>query len=101
MIRNNIGFGRIDSLLKDGKIEDISCSGPNIPVYLYHKEYENIRTNIVFEEEELNSFIFLLAQRSGKNISVAKLILMPLFPMALACRKHLGERLLLTEVRLR
>jgi flagellar protein FlaI len=72
MIRNNIGFGRIDSLLKDDKIEDISCSGPNIPVYLYHKEYENIRTNIVFEEEELNSFIFLLAQRSGKNISVAK-----------------------------
>jgi flagellar protein FlaI len=72
MIRNNIGFGRIDSLLKDDKIEDISCSGPNIPVYLYHKTYENIKTNIVFEEEELNSFIFLLAQRSGKNISVAK-----------------------------
>lgn len=72
MIRNNIGFGRIDSLLKDDKIEDISCSGPNIPVYLYHRAYENIRTNIVFEEEELNSFIFLLAQRSGKNISVAK-----------------------------
>ncbi|MCE8428378.1 MAG: type II/IV secretion system ATPase subunit [Candidatus Methanoperedens sp.] len=72
MIRNNIGFGRIDSLLKDDRIEDISCSGPNIPIYLYHKTYENIKTNLVFEEEELNSFIFLLAQRSGKNISVAK-----------------------------
>jgi len=72
MIRNNVGFGRIDPLINDDKIEDISCSGPNIPVYLYHRKYENIRTNIVFEEEELNSFVFLLAQRSGKNISVAK-----------------------------
>lgn len=72
MIRNNIGFSRIDPLIRDDKIEDISCSGPNIPVYLYHRKYENIKTNIIFEEEELNSFIFLLAQRSGKNISVAK-----------------------------
>jgi flagellar protein FlaI len=72
IIRNNIGFGRIDPLIKDGRIEDISCSGPNIPVYLYHRNYENIKTNLLFEEEELNSFIFLLAQRSGKSISVAK-----------------------------
>ncbi|CAG0949598.1 Type IV secretion system protein PtlH [Methanosarcinales archaeon] len=72
MIRNNVGFNRIDPLIRDEKLEDISCSGPNIPVYLYHRKYENIKTNIIFEEEELNSFIFLLAQRSGKNISVAK-----------------------------
>ena len=72
MLRNNIGFSRIDPLINDEQIEDISCSGPNIPVYLYHRKYENIKTNIIFEEEELNSFVFLLAQRSGKNISVAK-----------------------------
>lgn len=72
MVRNNIGFGRIDPLMRDTEIEDISCSGPNIPVYLYHRKYENIKTNIMFEEEELNSFVFLLAQRSGKNISIAK-----------------------------
>jgi archaeal flagellar protein FlaI len=72
MVRNNIGFGRIDPLMRDTGIEDISCSGPNIPVYLYHRKYENIKTNIIFEEEELNSFVFLLAQRSGKNISIAK-----------------------------
>jgi flagellar protein FlaI len=72
MLRNNLGFGRIDPLIRDDKIEDISCSGPKIPVYLYHRKYENIKTNIVFEEEELNSFVFLLAQRSGKNISIAK-----------------------------
>lgn len=72
MLRNNIGFGRIDPLMRDAGIEDISCSGPNIPLYLYHRKYENIKTNITFGEEELNSFVFLLAQRSGKSISIAK-----------------------------
>ncbi len=72
MHRNNIGFGRIDPLMRDPGIEDISCSGPNIPVFLYHRKYENIKTSISFEEEEINSFVFLLAQRSGKNISIAK-----------------------------
>jgi len=72
MVRNNIGFGRIDPLMRDPEIEDISCSGPNIPVFLYHRKYENIKTNLVFKEEELNAFVFLLAQRCGKNISIAK-----------------------------
>lgn len=72
MIRNNVGFGRIDPLMRDNEIEDISCSGPDIPIYLFHRKYENIKTNIIFEEEELNSFVFLLAQRSGKSISIAK-----------------------------
>lgn len=72
MIRNNVGFGRIDPLMRDGGIEDISCSGPNTPVYLYHRKYENIKTNVIFEEDKLNNFVFLLAQRSGKSISVAK-----------------------------
>jgi archaeal flagellar protein FlaI len=72
MIRNNIGFGRIDPMMNDADLEDISCSGPGIPIYLYHRRYENIKTNIIFEEEEANSFVFLLAQRSGKNISIAK-----------------------------
>ncbi len=72
MLRNNVGFGRIDPLIRDDRLEDISCSGPDIPVYLYHRKYENIKTNIVFGEDELNAFVFLLAQRSGKNISVAK-----------------------------
>lgn len=72
IIRNNIGFGKIDPLMKDNGIEDISCSGPNTPLYLYHRKYENIKTNITFEEEELNSFVFLLAQRCGKGISIAK-----------------------------
>ena len=45
--RNYIGFGRIDALLKDPLLEDISCDGVDVPVFLYHKKYQNIKTNVI------------------------------------------------------
>jgi len=69
LIRNYIGWSRIDPLMKDPQLEDISCDGTRIPLFLYHRRFRNIRTNIVFEAEILNSLAITLAQRSGKHIS--------------------------------
>lgn len=66
---NYVGYGKLDVFLKDPMIEDISVVGADTPVYLYHRKYTNIETNIVFEEEELNEIIMKLAQISGKSIS--------------------------------
>jgi flagellar protein FlaI len=69
LIRNFIGWSRIDPLMKDTNIEDISCDGNKIPLFLYHRKYRNIKTNIAFESDVLNSLAITLAQRSGKHIS--------------------------------
>ncbi len=69
LIRNFIGWSRIDPLMKDPLLEDISCDGNKIPLFLYHRRYRNIKTNISFESEVLNSLAITLAQRSGKHIS--------------------------------
>ena len=69
LIRNFIGWSRIDPLMKDTQLEDISCDGSRIPIFLYHRKYRNIQTNIAFEAEDLNSLAITLAQRSGKHIS--------------------------------
>jgi archaeal flagellar protein FlaI len=69
LIRNFIGWSRIDPLMKDIHLEDISCDGNKIPLFLYHRQYRNIKTNISFESEVLNSLAITLAQRSGKHIS--------------------------------
>jgi len=69
LIRNFIGWSRIDPLMKDSMLEDISCDGNKIPLFLYHRKYRNIKTNIAFESEVLNSLAITLAQRSGKHIS--------------------------------
>jgi flagellar protein FlaI len=69
LIRNFIGWSRIDPLMKDTHLEDISCDGNKIPLFLYHRTYRNIKTNIAFESDVLNSLAITLAQRSGKHIS--------------------------------
>jgi len=69
LIRNFIGWSRIDPLMKDPHLEDISCDGNKIPLFLYHRQYRNIKTNITFESDVLNSLAITLAQRSGKHIS--------------------------------
>jgi archaeal flagellar protein FlaI len=69
LIRNFPGWSRIQALMKDSQIEDISCDGNNIPLFLYHRIYANIKTNIAFESDALNSLAIALAQRSGKHIS--------------------------------
>jgi flagellar protein FlaI len=69
LLRNFIGWSRIDPLMKDPMLEDISCDGNNVPLFLYHRQYRNIKTNIAFEADVLNSLAITLAQRSGKHIS--------------------------------
>lgn len=69
LIRNFVGWSRIDPLMKDTNLEDISCDGNKIPLFLYHRKYRNIKTNIAFESDVLNSLAITLAQRSGKHIS--------------------------------
>ena len=74
--RDFIGYGKIDPLMKDRLIEDISADGVNIPIYVWHRVYESLPTNILFKDEkELNSFIIRLAYLAGKNISIASPIL--------------------------
>jgi archaeal flagellar protein FlaI len=76
VIRDFVGYGKIDPLMKDHLIEDISADGVNIPIYVWHRMYESIPTNIIFKEEsELDSFIVRMAYLSGKNISIAAPIL--------------------------
>ena len=70
--RDFVGFGLIDAIQEDDRIEDVSCNGHDNPIYLYHKQYTNIATNVVYDEDGLDSFIIKLAQRSGKHISVAE-----------------------------
>ena len=64
------GFGRIDPLMYDPHIEDVSCDGYGVPLYVYHAAYRDVETDITFDEEELDRYVVRLAQQSGRHISV-------------------------------
>lgn len=70
--RNLVGFGRIDALMRDPNIEDISCDGVKKPVYVWHRKYENLETNLVFEDDqELDDAVVKLVHMAGKHVSSA------------------------------
>ena len=74
--RNFVGLNEIEPLIKDPFIEDISCDGLNIPLYVIHRYYGSIKTNIVFGHDRgLEEFVVKLAERSGRFISYAEPLL--------------------------
>lgn len=76
IIRDFLGYGKVDPLMRDPMVEDISGDGVNIPIYIWHRDHESLPTNIIFEDSaELNSFIVRLAYLAKKNISLASPIL--------------------------
>jgi flagellar protein FlaI len=71
--RNYIGYGKIDGLIRDPNIEDISCDGWNVPLFVYSRKYQSLRTNIIFTDQtELDLFVIRLVERAGKQITLAK-----------------------------
>jgi flagellar protein FlaI len=70
--RDLVGFGKIDPLMRDPNIEDISCDGVNKSVYIWHRTFESIETNLQFEnDEDLDNLVVKLVHMAGKHVSSA------------------------------
>ncbi len=74
--RDFSGYGVIDPIVRDPNVEDISCNGPGIPVFVFHSVYGSIRTNITFATEiDLSSYIIHMGQLCGKPVSISSPLL--------------------------
>jgi flagellar protein FlaI len=74
--RDMIGYGKIETMMRDPNIEDVSCDGPGVEIFVYHRRFESLRTNVMWEDElELERYIIRMAQRCGKHISIAEPLL--------------------------
>jgi flagellar protein FlaI len=89
--RNYLGLGRIDPLMHDAAIEDISCNGPQLPVFVAHNRHQSVRTNLTFDELELNSFTMKLAQKGGKLLSIAQPLVDATLPNGSRLQAALGH----------
>ncbi|MDG6899605.1 MAG: type II/IV secretion system ATPase subunit [Nitrososphaerota archaeon] len=79
--RDLVGFDVLDAMLKDPNIEDISVDGVGKPVFVYHRRFESLATNVVFAKDaELDNLITRLAHMAGKHISTAFPILQGTLP---------------------
>jgi len=89
LVRDLIDYGRISPLLKDQNVEDVVCNGVAIPVFVVHRKYGELQTNIVFNtEDELDTMVERLAFMANKDVSLAKPIVDGILPN--------GSRVLIT-----
>lgn len=89
--RDYIGYERIDPIMKDPNIEDISCDGSNIPIFVYHRKYQNIKSNLSFEPDKLDSFVMKLAQNCEKQISIGDPLVNSTLPDGSRLNASLGK----------
>lgn len=69
--RDYVYYNKIDPLINDPNVEDISCDGEDQYIFIFHSDYKDVISNVKFGRDELRSFIQELAQRSGEHISAA------------------------------
>jgi flagellar protein FlaI len=69
--RDLSGYGPLDILMRDPALEDISCSGKDLPVFVFDRAFGSLPTSVVFSETELNQFVLKLAQKANKQVSLS------------------------------
>ncbi|HEX5368195.1 MAG TPA: type II/IV secretion system ATPase subunit [Dehalococcoidia bacterium] len=69
IVRDKIGMGILEPLIRDAHIEDISCSGLG-HLFIEHKIFKALKASIVFTEmEELDSFVVRLSEKIKKPVT--------------------------------
>ena len=77
LVRHTIGFGLIEILLQDKKIQDIVLNAP-IPmtnIFLRHQDYDECSTNILPSQEDVDSWAAKFRMISGRPLDEANPIL--------------------------
>jgi len=77
LIRYTVGFGLIEVLLEDPKIQDITINSPmgQIPIFIVHQDFGECRTNIIPTVSDGESWASKLRLISGRPLDEANPIL--------------------------
>lgn len=63
------GYGKIDSLIRDDNLEEIMIIGTGKPVFVYHRKYGMMKTNLAYErEKEIVDLIDSIARQINRRI---------------------------------
>ncbi|ELY61055.1 type II/IV secretion system ATPase subunit [Natronolimnohabitans innermongolicus] len=85
------GYGRLEPIMRDPHVEDVSCDGYDLPIFVYHDEYTDVETDVSFGPDALDSFVVRLAQHSGRHISVGEPMVETTLPDGSRAELALGD----------
>ncbi|MDD3245100.1 MAG: CpaF family protein [Candidatus ainarchaeum sp.] len=76
VVKEMVGFGQIEPLLQDDKLEEIMIIGPNKPTYVYHRDYGMMTTNVVFYSDDgVLEIIDKIARILGRRVDISNPLL--------------------------
>lgn len=68
-LRDMLGYGQLDPMIADDKLEDIMVTAVGKPVYVYHRKYGMCFTNVIFETEDMIRYLIdKIARMVGRRI---------------------------------
>ncbi len=71
MVQQNLGLGNIELLLADSNLEEIVINGHDDPVWVYHKQFGWLKTNVTVPQERLiRHYSTLIGREVGKDITL-------------------------------
>jgi flagellar protein FlaI len=74
--RDFVGLNELEPLLRDPYIEDIACDGTNVPLYVVHQRFGQLKTNVSIQPDEyIKEFVVKLAERCDRYVSYAEPLL--------------------------
>lgn len=72
VVTEMVGYGLIDSLIKDDKLEEIMVIGPNVPVYVFHRKYDMMMSNVEFTNDgEIQDLVNRIAREVGRRVDIS------------------------------
>lgn len=76
VVTEMVGFGLLDPLIHDTKLEEIMIIGPNKPTYVYHKDYGMMYTNVVYyNDSEIQDLVDKIARILGRRVDISSPLL--------------------------
>ncbi|MBW2990206.1 type II/IV secretion system ATPase subunit, partial [Candidatus Woesearchaeota archaeon] len=77
LIRYTVGFGLIEVLLADPKIQDVTFNSPpgQSPIFIVHQDYGDCKTNIIPSVSDAESWASKLRMISGRPLDEANPVL--------------------------
>lgn len=69
LFQDLVGYGEIDPLIRDDNLEEIMVIGIDKPVFVYHREYGMMKTNILFKDAgEVMNLIDSIVRQINRRI---------------------------------
>ncbi|MBW2977938.1 Flp pilus assembly complex ATPase component TadA [Candidatus Woesearchaeota archaeon] len=76
LIQKCLGLGRVEILLTDTNLEEITINSAQDPVWVYHKVHGWLKTNIIIDQEKIiKHYASVIARQEGKSITMLEPLL--------------------------